>query len=260
MFKMITVFFLAVTMGIANAEEVDTADSCLQPGRITPVCYQMKHLRSHVNLLDADRDLARVDFDMMASVSESVYQMITKLMVSNHYNEHLRGLGEVRDMARQLKEEATNRNFQSFRTANMMKQTCNQCHSQSAESTSGHSWDEIFGRSWDAIVQRCNTVGHNPYICRNMYAMSTAFSYFETAIPANHLDFELAEHTAKNLKTIASGLETLGGGIHEGGLDPIREVRVWAEGLETLAKRRDPYVYQRSLEVKKACSNCHEPR
>jgi hypothetical protein len=253
--------FAFVTVSTALAEE--PADSCLLPGRDAHVCYAMKSLRSHIGLLDADRDLVRGDFELIAATSDSMYQLIAKLLTHRSSSHHLSGLSNVLDVVRTLQSQAVERNFQAYRTANQLKEACATCH-QSVSSSEGASgggttWNEIFARSWDQIPAHCNRSGNNPFICKNMYDMATAFSYFSTSLAANHMDFVLAEKVAKGLNRTASLLHGLGGGVHESGREPFAEVIEQSEQLRQLAQRRDPFVYRQSLVIHESCGTCHQP-
>jgi hypothetical protein len=43
------------------ASSIDS-DSCSEPGRLTAVCRAMKHLRSHMMVLESQRDLVQTNF------------------------------------------------------------------------------------------------------------------------------------------------------------------------------------------------------
>ena len=261
-----TTLFISVLVGfiqfVAMADEPYNLSEhrCFEPGRVAYVCLTMHHLRSHVQLIEQQRDMLRSDYTMLKNIGNSMEQAIAKLMVSRHYNEHLRAISDVRAMALRLKGEAIQQNFQALRTANLIKQRCQSCHSLATEETPDEerpSWKEVFAMDWDSINKRCNSEGRNPYVCKHMFGMSTMFSYFESAYLANEFDFELAESAASELLVLAEAMMQISGGAHEDGVDPFITVKNAATELKQLAAKRDPYVYQRSQTLSQACDSCH---
>jgi|GEM_PF-1815902 len=241
-----------------SLSSVAFAGDCRAEGRNTILCNQMKALRAHLMMLEENRELVRANFPMLKANGESMYQLAVKILTSPNNTEHLTELGEVKSLAAALRDQSAKGDVAAFATANRIKGKCQACHTLSqGEHGGGFAWSEIFSKSWDDIAQHCNQDQRNPYVCKNMYGMASMFAYFEPAMRANHLSFELADEAATEVRRIALDLKVLGSTSEEHTLEALQEVVVWAESLSTLAKRRDSYVYQRALEVQKACGQCH---
>jgi hypothetical protein len=250
--------FAATFAFVTSFASVARGSDCRAEGRNTVLCNQMKALRAHLMMLDENRELVRANFPMLKANGESMYQLTVKILTSRNNTEHLSDLGAVKSLAANLRDQASKSDPAAFVTANRIKGKCQACHSLSqSETGSGFSWNEIYAKSWDEIAQHCNQEERNPYICKSMYGMTSMFGYFEPAMRANHLSFELADEAASEVRRIALELKTIGSLGESHSLDALQEVVVWSESLSTLAKRRDPYVYQRALEVQKACGQCH---
>ena len=80
MSKLISIWMMLGAMLLSKPLLAETADSCEQPGRITSVCYQMKHLRSHIMLLDAQRDLVQGNYEMIKAVPVYVTEYADELI------------------------------------------------------------------------------------------------------------------------------------------------------------------------------------
>ncbi|MEQ1877037.1 MAG: hypothetical protein ABL958_10355 [Bdellovibrionia bacterium] len=253
---LIAVFVLSAGIGAAALSYEN--DSCSQPGRFAPLCRTMKHLKSHILLLDSQRDLNQANFGFLAVTLESFRQSIVSLSAVGSWSIHLEKLEAAKVLTEKALVEARNLDPQVFKTANQIKTSCQQCHNSS--SPAGLKWDDIFKTSWSVGSSRCDEPGRNPFVCRQMHALVSIFESFESGANAGRLDFNFAAANAREARRIVHLLQSFRKPIHEGGNALLKDIELKAIELEDLAMRQSPLVFEKAPAVSWSCIQCHSVR
>jgi hypothetical protein len=249
-----TLLMLVIAPNLASAQ-IAVGNSCDQVGRHKEVCLQMRHLRSHIHTVDAQRDLLQVNYSLLKTLATGVQSTVDKISSHGDYADHTQGIETVKNLAIELETLATNNNPNALLTANQLRFKCSTCHSVELPSSS-YSWETVFKTSWDKIIDRCNEYGRNPYACKHMFGLFSATSYFFTAPDAQDFNYDTAHETAKEINRISKQLQKLGE-FHNGGNDALREVELRSEELMALASAKDPKLWQEGRQVTISCSKCH---
>jgi hypothetical protein len=238
------------------ATVAQATDSCEQPGRNTALCYRMKTLRTQVHLLDTQRELMQVRFDVLLSIGSDIDVLTQKILTSSRPDDHLEALSLVQQSAKDLTLFAQDRSIQTLNVANALKTQCLKCHGGDQPS-SGIHWGEISRQSWEQITPRCNTAGRNPWTCRNMHALGGALAYFEAAQLAGHRRFEATESQLEEMLRVSELLSE-----HEavhGGSVVLRDLSQNLTILLTQARERKTEVYAGISHLAETCQRCHTP-
>ncbi|HEX4924458.1 MAG TPA: hypothetical protein VFV50_10240 [Bdellovibrionales bacterium] len=256
--KKISLAVGAAVLAVAAYASSQEFDSCASPGRLASVCRVMKHVRSHIMVLDSQRDLAQLNFAFVEKSLQSLSETVAGLMTTGAAHVHLEKLGLTQKLAEQALLEARARNPNAFRTANYIKTSCQQCHNEG--SPAGLKLEDIFQTPFGQPTQRCNEPGKNPFVCKNMYALVASFDAFTTAGNVGRINYEFAAENAREIRRIALTLQSFNSPIHEGGNAPLIDVANRAIELERLATGRSPQVLIKAQEVSRACIQCHRVR
>ncbi|MEY4615189.1 MAG: hypothetical protein RJB66_149 [Pseudomonadota bacterium] len=234
------------------------ADTCDDPSRMPAVCREMRHLRSQILLLGAQRDTLQINYDLLKVVAEEMKAGSSRAI--GHLkgdSTHGIGLVGVQALAFDLIDEATQKKGDAFVTANKIQQQCNNCHNN-ASPTSGHRWDDIFKSDWSVIYKKCNSPERNPLLCKNMHAMFSYYSGFFTAYQLGVQNFELTERSAIEIAKIAITLKE--NNLLHGLGETMDSVATEAKEVAQLAKNKDPDTFTRALAITQSCMRCHADR
>jgi cytochrome c553 len=247
---------LIIGFGVASTA---FGDSCSDPLRQQEVCREMKHLRSQTLILGAQRDLMQINYDLLATlgleIKNTADRALRKLKVDD--NRHAAGLIGVQAIALDLMEQATQKNGDSFLTANKIQQQCSTCHSSSS-ATSGHRWEEIFKTDWSTIYQKCNSADRNPYRCKSMHAIFSYYSSFFTAYQLGLQNYELTGMLAWEIAKLSTMLKD--NGLTHGLEDSMAGVAVESQVIAQMAAERKPEVFDRAMALTQSCMACHADR
>ncbi|MBC86017.1 MAG: hypothetical protein CL677_04210 [Bdellovibrionaceae bacterium] len=245
-------------MGAVNDQMPTMPFDCADPFRDTLVCKTMRHLRSNVHLLGEQRDLMRVDFEMLKNLGEDIESMVSHLLVQRSDSGHLEDLNEVRALAAQLSEAALDERVEALTYANNIQSTCQRCHN-SAQPSSGHRWDQIYKVNWSMIVETCNTPApdRSPYVCKNMFAMLSAVDYFYSATQLQNFNFATIISVANELGRVAKDLKDRNMTHGEDSIQLFSEIIQRAEKIEILSRSEDLEVVQHMNQVTSTCFACH---
>jgi hypothetical protein len=230
------------------------APACQGPGSDTLTCLQMKHLKSHLDLFDAQRDLLQTNFSFLEQLSNSMNTIVTNLLVDPNRAIHLSALGEVRNLVVDISALAHNRNLDVLKKTNLVRQKCQHCH-LSVPAGNGQTWAEISKQDWGNIFTRCNQFDRNPYVCKNMFAMAGVLNFIQTAEDSSNQSFESILSMITEFQRIISDLKAKNA-IHDS-IFPLVEAEKRALEVETLVLARDPKVFQKATEVILTCAQCH---
>lgn len=235
------------------------ADSCSDPTRRQSVCREMKHLRSQVLVLGAQRDLMKINFPLLIEVGKEIQagasRAIGGLLVTD--DNHGAGLIGVQALATDLVELAEQKSGDALMAANKIQNQCNTCHNKVAP-TSGHRWDDIFKSDWSAFYQKCNSPERNPYRCKSMHGMFSYYSGFFTAYQLGLQNYELTALAADEIAKIAIDLKE--NDLVHGLEDLLEGVVVDAKEISKLASEKNPEAFDRAMAITQTCMKCHADR
>jgi len=235
---------------------VFAADSCEEANRNTVLCFKMKHLRSQVSVLDSQRDLLQTNFPLVDCIAKDMDSLVTSVLVSGYYDDHLRALSEVKSAAISIRKLAKSSSIEAFTLSNTLKSRCLACHASSSPS-SGHTWESISHGSWDGVVSRCNEAGRNPYLCKQLAALMTTLNYFRSSEISGIRSFEGTEAIARESARLAAILKPFESTYP--GEPSFSEIERKSIEIMTLAKERKTQAYEQGRELIQACTRCKDP-
>ncbi len=256
-----SIFIKSLVISILSLviSQFSVADSCSDPSRQQDICREMKHLRSQILVLGAERDLMQINYNLMGLVGEEIKagasRALSKLSVTDE--NHGAGLIGVQAIAIDLIEQSKQKNGDALMTANKIQQQCATCHN-SVSPNSGYKWDDIFKSDWSVFYKKCNSSDRNPYRCKSMHGMFSYYSGFFTANQLGLQNYELTELEAQRISTIASTLKE--NNLIHGLEDMIEKVAVEASVVSQLAAKKDPEAFERAMTLTQSCMSCHADR
>lgn len=242
-------------MSISGAAWGQWIDSCTQFNRREPVCRAMKNIRSHVMIIDSQRELVQNNFEYMELTLAGLSQVVGKLMTDSSASVHMQDLQAVRTITEKALREARSKSADTYQTSNQIKVTCQKCHN--ADSESGLKYEDIFKVRWEKTSDRCNEPGRNPFVCKHMYGLFTIFESFEAASLQGNYNFKLAAANAQEVIRITDTLLAFNNPIHPMGNQGIQDLKNEAVALKDLAEKYSPEVYTRGVGLSQACIKCH---
>ena len=234
--------------------------SCDDPTRDSGICYRMQSMRAHINQLDAQRELLQVNYPYLAAIAESLKSVATDLVGRVHMDNpsHLDGLKSVAMYANEVREKALQQDSNALVYANLVRSRCATCHTSTGAPPSGINWGDVFKQDWEMIAKNCTQFGKNPYLCKSMNGMLTAFSYFTTAANASIKNFEMTKFQADEIVRILQDLKR-NKILHMP--EVLRaEAEDAAKDISNLAAKKDPEVFDKSRMLPMACIKCHDQR
>lgn len=251
----LTSLFLGTVL--ASSAQAQSKGLCTDPLRQPEVCLRMQNMRATVNLLDAQRELMQVNYPYFASISgalvENVENIIQKIKMNRP--EHVDGLKGVEKYAQEMGAFAQNQDPQTLVAANLVRTQCMNCHSATAPA-SGINWDEVFKHDWDSTVKRCNLPGRNPYVCKSMNGMLTAYGYILTSYNAGIQDFAMTEKTASEIVRILTDLKN--NNLLHFAEAYRNDAELEAREIVKAAQAKDPDVFGRAVYLPQLCMKCHD--
>jgi hypothetical protein len=247
-----------LTIGIFSSG-VNAGAICNDPLKPQVLCNEMKHLRSQVLALGAQRDLMQVNYPYYEAIGNELTTAIdgALLQLGNNSDSHAQSLAEIKKASLDFIEKAKAKNPDTFRIANQIQTQCATCHS-SENPQSGYKWEEIFKLDWSVFYKRCNSEGHNPFYCKNMHGMLSSYSYFTTASHLNRFNFNMTKLAAQEINRIARALLAMG--IYHGGDQFLANLSNKTNEVMSLAEIENPLAYEKGLELGNACMSCHGER
>jgi hypothetical protein len=225
------------------------------------LCANMLHLRIHVKVLDAQRELMRVDYPFLTEIGQNIVKTVDRVKtLAGADNIHLVELDEVKAQAQNLVQLAGNANPEALVQANQIHSKCQACHSDSTPPSSGHAWEDLVRYDWNYIIKRCkeNTYGRNPYTCKNMYGLLSIFEMFDTAEASKDFNFSMLGAQSREIIRIADDLieKNMIHGII-GSEDGLQKVRAKAQEIEVLAQQQSPDIFVQTTNMVFECRRCH---
>ena len=248
----------AITIILASAfANAQASGICMDPMHDNDICQRMRHLKATINGVDAQRDLVVINYPYMealaANMRENGSAMLQHLEDSN--SSHAKGIRNLVFLATQMQQTAIDKDPETFTRANLIRNNCMTCHAAD-NPTSGVKWNEVFKRDWAQITVGCNSEGRNPYLCKSMNGMVTAYGQMITAYVAGITDYRLTEMSSLEVVRILQSLK-MNNYVHMQE-DIRKEAEDRATEIAALAKAQNPEVFEKSFELPNSCMHCHE--
>lgn len=235
------------------------AGVCRSGSGADQLCSRMRHLRAQIFALDSQRELMQINssymYAMGLSISDNANMILPLLGLG--IPEHHMGISGAARLGKELSNQAYRNDGDMVVTANQIREQCITCHAQERP-PGGVKWDEIFRKDWTYISIQCAQPGRNPYLCKSMNGMLSAYGYLFTAQDASVQDFSMTEQAAMEIARILADLKS------KNFSHLPEEYRQKAEGdareLASLAAAKNPAAFERIKTVANACMECHKAR
>jgi hypothetical protein len=252
-FLMIMGSLLALTSASADIFQNDIND-CLRLESDSRLCFQMKHLRGELRIIESQRELMRTDYDLLAELGFEMTALIDLSLGSSSVAEHVDLLVDLKDSATEMVEFAVGRDSRALVKANALQGSCLGCHAPQSP-PSGYSWAQINGLTWDEINKSCQELGRNPYVCKSMYSMVTGVSYFQTYAQSGLTKTSGIGMVAKEMARISTDLRRLG--VEHANASVFTRVEEGAREVIDLAQEGSPLALEKAQELVQSCQSCH---
>jgi cytochrome c2 len=220
------------------------------------ICFKMRHLRSQVMALGAQRELMQINYPYLAILGQEVLELSKTINPTTAAEMgHPEGLEGLKMGSQSLLDLASDKDPLALAAANTLQKKCSTCHSQTGPGSGSHSWDKIFKHDWDQVTKNCNREGRNPYLCKSMNGMLSAFA---SVITANNLDlksFSSLQMSAEEIARIAADLKAKG--LLHGSEAIMTDVQAKALQTASLALANNPEAFEVAQGITKGCLECH---
>lgn len=234
------------------------ASLCDEPLRNREICLGMQHMKAQIHALDAQRELMQVNPSYLGNLgrtlSETAHELVRKFGPS--IPEHLRGLNGVDRLGQDLASKAAKNDSDMMRVANTIRMNCATCHTADAGNSHQPRWDQVFGSDWGKIATHCSEAGQNPYLCRSMNGMLSAYGYLLTSYQFNARDFGMTSQASREIIRILEDVQAKN--FTHLPEDLRKEALAAAKEVNLLASARDPMAFEKGVGVVNACLKCHE--
>ena len=252
----LTTFAAVATLTVLTAPSAQAEGVCEGANRQN-VCLKMRHLRASINVLDAQRELMQINPNFYTAMGLSLSSAAAKARMDYGYGipEHITGLSRVEQMSIDMANQALTGDLNMVKTANVIRFQCATCHAQNSGTAGNVDWDNIFKYDWEEIAKHCNGEQHNPYLCRSMNGMLSAYGYLLTAYDADLTNFAMTREAADEIVRILTDIKVKG-------FDHLPEdLRLIAENeareVSQMARDQNPDVFERASKITNACQQCH---
>lgn len=235
---------------------VSHAGTCDDPLRSSQTCYEMQNLRSHILMLEAQRDLMQVNYPYINVISNSLANRTDEMLrtLPSDFKDHEASLKGLVIEAQTISKMAEQRDSNVFQRTNTIRSQCMSCHNTNSAS-SGYRWTDIFKTDWSKIVARCNSAGRNPYMCKQMHGMITNYAYINSAFFSQKSDNEVLSQSAAEIARIAKDL--LDNNFQHVSQNFFTEVQVRAKAAAQAARKSDPSALEKAQAITQSCLECH---
>lgn len=255
-FNLITslVFVSAVTAFVGF--KANATGLCSDAFHQQEVCERMRYLKASLNVLDGQRELVQVNYPYLSAISTSMIDNVAGVMnvIDLSQEGHLLALKDLKTKLVDVQTLSGASNVEAVSKANLLRSSCVACHGGDRP-TSGVKWGDVFYYDWEKVASGCNTGGGNPYVCRSMNGLLTAYSHILTQMQAQVQDFAVVKQDGIEILRIFGEMKKANA-FH---MKPeLVEAAVSdAQELVKLADAQDPEVYTKAYDMSQACSHCH---
>lgn len=250
---------LSVLLLISGLGSKVLAGVCDDPLRQKEVCLEMKHLRSQILVLGAQRDLLQVNYPYLQGTAAEISAVANRVKdkIINNDPNHAVGLVGVENLATELQGLASNKDTQAFVVSNNIQKQCANCHSKE-NPASDIRWDDIFKNDWSVFYAKCNQEDRNPYTCKSMHGMLSTISTFFTANQLALQNFEVTKMGALEIERISQDLATKH--FVHGGEVALSLINHEAKQVAELADQKNPEAFGKAVAITQVCMQCHADR
>lgn len=235
------------------------ASVCGDPLRQKEVCLEMKHLRSQILVLGAQRDLLQVNYPYLQNIGIELQGISTRVKsrIFNSDPEHATELVGLGRMANHLIEASANGRPDALVISNNIQKQCATCHAKE-NPVSDIKWDDIFKNDWSVFYAKCNQADRNPYTCKSMHGMLSSISTFFTASQLGLENYEATKLGAKEIERLSQDL-TQKQFLH-GGEVALSLIEMKAREVAELADQKNPEAFSKAVAITQVCMQCHADR
>jgi hypothetical protein len=235
------------------------AGVCDDPLRQKEVCLEMKHLRSQILVLGAQRDLLQVNYPYLQNIGIELQGISSRVKdrIINSDPEHATGLVGIDRMANELVEASVNGRPDALVISNNIQKQCANCHSKD-NPASDIKWDDIFKNDWSVFYAKCNQPDRNPYTCKSMHGMLSSISTFFTSSQLELQNYEITKLGAKEIERLTQDL-TQKQFLH-GGEVALSLIELKAREIADLADQKNPEAFSKAIGITQVCMQCHADR
>jgi hypothetical protein len=235
------------------------AGICDDPLRQKEICMEMKHLRSEILVLGAQRDLLQVNYPYLQQIGLEIQGVSKRVKdrIINSDPEHATGLVGIEGLSAQLVDSSSKNLAEALVISNNIQNQCANCHSKE-NPASDIKWDDIFKNDWSVFYAKCNQPDRNPYTCKSMHGMLSSISTFFTASQLGVENFEVTKLGALEIERLSKDL-TQKQFIH-GGEVALSLIGMNAKEVATLAEQKNPEAFTKAVAITQVCMQCHADR
>ena len=245
-------------LGILFSAHAFGAAVCDDPTRNTAICEKMYHLRSQIFALDAQRELMQVNPDYMKAIGRSLSVTAKDILrrIGPGLPEHHQALSGVVRSGENLSDLAAKADPQMLVQANTIRMNCATCHN--SRLSGNPSWEDVFGNDWAKISVQCVMEGKNPYLCKSMNGMLSAYGYLYTGFRTDIQDFTMTAEAADEIVRILEDLKRknfyhLPEELRSAALQLARET-------SSLARARNTAAFEKGYSIMNTCTKCHDEK
>lgn len=235
------------------------ASKCDNPLMKDELCFKMRHLRSQVMALGAQRELMQVNYPYLAVLGREV-ALLANSIDANKLGElgHPDGLEGLKAGSESLVDLATQKDPLALSAANTLQKKCATCHTQSGPSGGSHSWDKIFKHDWEQVSKNCSKEGRQPYLCKSMNGLLSAYASILTAENAERKSLASVKVSAEEIARIAGDLKAKG--MLHGSEVIMNDVETKALETVKLASENNEEAFTKATDITASCLECHSGR
>jgi cytochrome c553 len=245
-------------LGVLLSSSGLMASQCDNPLMKDELCFKMRHLRSQVMALGAQRELMQVNYPYLTILGKEVLFLANSIPPASVTElGHPEGLDGLKIGSQSLIDLASQQDPLALAAANTLQKKCASCHNQTGPS-GGHSWDKIFKHDWEQVTKNCAREGRVPYLCKSMNGLLSAFATVLTGPNADRKDFEGLRLSALEISRIAGDLKAKN--MLHGSEESMNAVEAKANLTAQQASESNDQAFETAREITTGCMECHASR
>lgn len=249
--------FLSIFLVFFSTQNL-LASKCDNPLMKDELCFKMRHLRSQIMALGAQRELMQVNYPYLSVLGKEVLFMANTIDESKVAElGHPQGLEGLKTGSSALIDLASQNDPLALSAANTLQKKCASCHNQTGPD-SGHGWDKIFKYDWEQVSKNCSREGRVPYLCKSMNGMLSAYATVLTGTNAERKSFDSLRMSALEVARIAVDLKAKN--MFHGSEESINAVEAKALQTVKLASEGNDEAFNTAQEITSSCMECHASR
>ncbi|MGZ5279943.1 MAG: hypothetical protein ACXWC9_08375 [Pseudobdellovibrionaceae bacterium] len=213
-------------------------------------------MKASINVLDGQREMVQVNYPYLAAIGMTMKDNLAAIInvIDISQEGHLDSLLAIRADVAEFEILARNENIKAVLVANNIRQKCIACHA-TQQPQSGVQWEDVFHYDWEKVAMDCNRNGANPFICRNMNGLLTAYSHILKQMITGLSDFEVLRQNALEIVRLFSEMKKANA-LH---MSPelTEKAAQEAQEIAILAENKDSRVEERATNLAQTCTSCH---